>query len=83
MSDEPEEETLNEWVVSELSRTMDALRDLAQRHEQIVNHLADVCRRNDRMEQAGGYLAAMLNTVPLPNDEFIEEAIQRWRESNV
>lgn len=86
MTDEPEEETLNEWVVSELSRTMDSLRDLARRHEEVLNHLADVCRRNDKMEAAGQLLINAIYHVTCATEEEqdrFNHAIQKWGEANV
>ena len=99
MTDEPQDmdlPPLNEWIVDELTRTQDSLRDLMRRHEEIVNHLADVCKRNDRMREAGDALVSLLlnvdykNTWVLEEDPeaftqystLIEEAIQKWGEAN-
>jgi hypothetical protein len=79
MTDEPE--PLNEWVVSELSRTKDALRDLARRHEEVVNRLAEVCRRNDKMQAAGNKLRAIILDFDI--DGFDQGAIDEWDDANV
>lgn len=75
------DEPLNEWVVSEWSRVLDQLRDLMRRHEEIVNHLADVCRRNDRMRSAGDNLVSLLSQHEIEEGK-IELAIQEWGEAN-
>lgn len=80
---------LNEWVVTELTKTRDALSDLMERHENILHHLTDVCRRNDRMRQAGDALVTLIHEYPGLGPEFdplqqqIDTAIQKWGEANV
>lgn len=94
MPDDMDTEPLNEWIVSEWSRTQDALKDLMRRHEEILNHLADVCRRNDKMEQAGDFLCSVLLNIDTPvrlnhetgqhrhlKDE-VDEALRQWGEAN-
>jgi hypothetical protein len=80
---------LDEWVVDELTRTRDALSDLMERHENIVNHLADVCRRNDKMQAAGDALVQLLHDmsgwaiVEKNHGDRISELTQKWGESSV
>lgn len=78
---------INEWVVVELSRTKDTLADLAIRHENIVNRLADVCRRNDRMQEIGNLMRDLLSEVAADRASALEAgaiqfAIQMWGEAN-
>ena len=87
------EEIVNEWLLTEYGRMKEQLLDLAQRHETIVNTLADVCRRNDRMQAAGDKMRDLLDlahpivanahedVIELP--KLIDEAIQKWGEANV
>lgn len=87
------EQPLNEWLFDEYIAKKDALNDLITRHENLLNHLADVCRRNDRMQTAGDELAsyleqgdaliAFLQSDPSDQNNFVAKAIQKWRESNV
>lgn len=87
MSDDPfDGQPLNEYIVDEWMRTKAALDDLIQRHEKIVNHLADVCRRNDKMQSAGNRMRDVLldNFGADPPDPLAvcDEAIQKWTEAN-
>jgi hypothetical protein len=77
----PEQGPLNEWLFDEYIRVKDALTDLSRRHEEIVNHLVDVCRRNDRMLAAGNDLRDHL--LQFSRQHGVEEAIQKWGEANV
>lgn len=90
---------LNEWVVDELTKTRDALSDLMERHEDILNRLSGVCRKNDELRAAGVELAVFVHELVLimqdpeifPDDELkqsvmledAKKALDRWRETNV
>jgi len=75
---------LNEWLFDEYIRVKDALADLTRRHEEIVNTLADICRRNDRMQAAGDALVTFLSETPVTaGSARIDELIQKWGEANV
>ena len=84
--DDMDTEPLNEWVVSELSRVRDALADLTRRHEEVLNHLADVCRRNDKMQAVGNAMRDMLELWYSEGDSDpaeVDKLIQKWSEANV
>lgn len=89
MTNNPETGPLNEWLFDEYIKVKDALADLTRRHEEIVNHLADVCRRNDRMQEAGDRLVSLIAwiTQRLPQgsklDVDVDAVIQNWGDTNV
>jgi hypothetical protein len=76
-------EPLNEWVVSELTRTQTALRDLIERHENVVNNYARVCQQNDKMRQAGTSLRDLLIEHEVIADSRVDDALQKWNEANL
>jgi hypothetical protein len=83
----PEQGPLNEWRFDEYIRTKDALADLIRRHEQIINTLADVCRRNDRMRGVGDEMVDCIDrlavTLNADQQNHLDGVIQKWREANV
>ena len=98
MADDMDLPPLNEWVVDELTRTREDLKDLAQRHDDILNRLTGVCRNNDELRAAGVELSSFVGELivrlenpkiainPITNDVVLEEArkaLDRWREANV
>lgn len=76
-------EPLNEWVVSELTRTQTALRDLIERHEIVVDNYAKVCQQNDKMRSAGDKLRDLLIDHEVIADPRVDDALQKWNEANV
>lgn len=81
-----DEFNINEWLLDEYIAKRDALTDLTRRHEEIVNTLADICRRNDRMLAVGNKMAEILNCAANKDpwvSEEIDKILQQWGEANV
>ena len=97
MTEEEKPFQLNEWIFDEYIRYKEQLVELAQRHDDILNRLTEVCRRNDELRAAGielstfvGELIQRVQCIPPENIDYeiqlvkdAKKALDRWREANV
>lgn len=93
-----DEDVVNEYLLDaytlkkqQYDRLQEQLQELVERHDVLLNTLTDVCRRADRMQQAGDHLRDLIDTIITewerePSDELvkiIDKACQDWGDANV